>query len=61
MTTRFELGDHVRWNPAVSHVSGKIVKVHKKNAGYKGYTHHASADDPRATKPTPPMCNIFPR
>jgi hypothetical protein len=29
----------------VGHVRGKIVKVHKKNAGYEGYSHHASADD----------------
>jgi Hypervirulence associated proteins TUDOR domain len=28
-------------------VSGMIIKVHKKNTDYKGYTHHASADDPQ--------------
>ena len=47
MTTRFKVGDHVRWNSEAGHVSGKIVKVHKKNTDYKGYTHHASAEDPQ--------------
>lgn len=47
MSTRFKVGDHVRWNSEMGHVSGRIVKVHKKNADYKGYTHHASADDPQ--------------
>lgn len=28
-------------------MSGKITKVHKKDTPYKGYTHHASADDPQ--------------
>jgi hypothetical protein len=28
-------------------VSGTIVKVHTKNVNYKGYIHHASADEPQ--------------
>jgi hypothetical protein len=47
MTTKFKVGDHVRWNSEAGHVSGKITKVHKKDTHYKGYTHHASADDPQ--------------
>ncbi|HUL19493.1 MAG TPA: DUF2945 domain-containing protein [Steroidobacteraceae bacterium] len=47
MITKFKVGDHVRWNSEAGQVSGKIVKVHKKNTDYKGYTHHASADDPQ--------------
>jgi hypothetical protein len=47
MTTTFKVGDHVRWNSEAGHVSGKIVKVHKKDTDYKGYIHHASADDPQ--------------
>ena len=30
-----------------THVSGKVIKVHTKNSDYKGYTHHASPDDPQ--------------
>ena len=47
MSTTFKVGDHVRWNSEAGHVSGKIVKVHMKDADYKGYTHHASIDDPQ--------------
>ena len=47
MAGRFEVGDHVTWNSEVGHVSGAIIKVHTKNFDYKGYTHHASEDDPQ--------------
>jgi len=60
MNTKFKVSDHVRWNSEAGHVSGTIVKVHKKDTDYKGYTHHASADDrstrSRATRPTTPGC-----
>ncbi|MGH9550523.1 MAG: DUF2945 domain-containing protein [Terriglobia bacterium] len=47
MTGKFKVGDHVTWNSEAGHVSGKIIKVHTKNVDYKGYVHHASADDPQ--------------
>ena len=47
MTTTFKVGDHVRWNSEAGHVSGKIIRVHKKDTEYNGYTHHASAEDPQ--------------
>ena len=47
MTTKFKVGDHVCWNSEAGRASGKIVKVHKEDTDYKGYTHHASADDPQ--------------
>ena len=47
MQRKFEVGDHVTWNSGVGHVSGMIIKVHTKDANYKGYTHYASADDPQ--------------
>jgi hypothetical protein len=47
MTTTFKVGDHVRWNSEAGHVTGKIIRVHKKDTDYKGYTHHASADAPQ--------------
>jgi hypothetical protein len=28
-------------------VSGRIIKVHTTDVDYKGYTHHASTDDPQ--------------
>jgi hypothetical protein len=47
MATAFKVGDHVRWTSEAGHVSGRIVKVHKQDTDYKGYTHHASAEDPQ--------------
>lgn len=47
MIPTFKVGDHVRWNSEAGHVSGKIIRIHKKDTNYKGYTHHASADDPQ--------------
>ena len=47
VATKFKVGDHVRWNSEAGHATGGIIKVHKKDTDYKGYTHHASADDPQ--------------
>jgi hypothetical protein len=47
LTTQFKIGDRVRWNSEAGHLSGRIIKVHRKDTDYKGYTHHASADDPQ--------------
>jgi len=47
MTNKFKVGDHVTWNSEAAYVSGKIIRVHTKDADYKGYTHHASPDDPQ--------------
>ncbi|HTM91041.1 MAG TPA: DUF2945 domain-containing protein [Flavisolibacter sp.] len=47
MEKKFKIGDHVTWNSEAGHVSGTIVKVHKKDFDYKGYTHHASKEDPQ--------------
>ena len=42
-----KVGDHVTWNSEAGHVSGTIIKVHTKNVSVKGYTHHASKDEPQ--------------
>jgi hypothetical protein len=47
MIKTFKVGDHVTWNSEAGHVSGRIVKVHKRDVSYKGYVHHASKDDPQ--------------
>lgn len=47
MKPKFNLGDTVKWNSEVGFVSGTIIKVHLKNFDYKGYTHHATEDDPQ--------------
>jgi hypothetical protein len=47
MTNKFRIGDHVSWNSEAGHVSGTIVRIHKKNIEYRGYTHHASPEEPQ--------------
>lgn len=47
MKRAFKVGDHVSWNSEAGRVSGKIINVHTRDADYKGYTHHASKDEPQ--------------
>ena len=47
MATKLKVGDRVTWNSEAGHVSGTIIKVHTRDFEYKGYTHHASKDDPQ--------------
>ena len=47
MSTPFSVGDHVTWNSEAGHVSGHIIAVHESDFDYKGYTHHATPDDPQ--------------
>lgn len=44
---KYNIGDHVSWNSEAGRVSGKIIKVHTKDFQYKGYTHHATKEDPQ--------------
>ncbi|MCM4166482.1 hypothetical protein KCTC52924_03413 [Arenibacter antarcticus] len=45
--TKFKVGNHVKWNSEAGYVTGKIIKIHHSNFNYKGYTHHASKDEPQ--------------
>jgi Hypervirulence associated proteins TUDOR domain len=47
MKNKFKVGDHVAWNSEAGRASGTIIKVHIKDVDYKGYTHHASQDEPQ--------------
>lgn len=47
MTRMLKVSDHVAWNSEAGQVSGHIVRVHTKDVNYKGYVHHASADEPQ--------------
>ena len=47
MPGTFKRGDHVSWNSEAGRVSGTIRKMHKRDFDWKGYTHHASSDDPQ--------------
>lgn len=47
MPGNFSVGDHVSWNSEAGRVRGRIIKVHTADVDYKGYTHHASPEDPQ--------------
>lgn len=47
MVEKFKVGDHVSWNSEAGRARGRIIKIHTKDVNYKGYTHHASADNPQ--------------
>ena len=47
MKTKFKVGDKVSWNSEAGRVSGTIIKIHTKDFDYKGYTHHASKEEPQ--------------
>jgi len=47
MTKKFNVGDLVSWNSEAGRVSGTIIKIHTKDFNFKGYTHHATEDDPQ--------------
>jgi hypothetical protein len=47
MAEEFKVGDRVTWNSEAGYVSGMIVRIHTRDVDYKGYTHHASEDDPQ--------------
>ena len=44
---KFKVGDHVVWNSEAGRVTGTITRVHLKNVEFKGYTHHATPEDPQ--------------
>jgi hypothetical protein len=43
----FKIHDRVSWNSEAGRVSGTITRVHIRDFEVKGYTHHASPDDPQ--------------
>lgn len=47
MKTAFKIGDHVTWNSEAGHVKGVIIKIHTADFNFKGYTHHATPEDPQ--------------
>jgi hypothetical protein len=45
--TQFKVGDHVSWNSEAGRVRGHITRVVTSNIQFKGYTVHATKDDPQ--------------
>ncbi len=47
METIFKIGDKVRWNSEAGYVTGTIIGIHTSDFDYKGYTHHATPEEPQ--------------
>lgn len=47
MKDDFKVGDHVEWNSEAGMVSGVIIKKVTSEITFKGYTVHASEDEPQ--------------
>ena len=46
MERKFKINDKVSWNSEAGRVSGTIIKINTKDFNYKGYTHHATKEEP---------------
>jgi hypothetical protein len=44
---KLRVGSHVGWNSEAGRVTGTIIRVHRKNLKFKGYTHHATPEEPQ--------------
>jgi hypothetical protein len=44
---RYKRGDHVSWNSEAGRVRGRITRVVTSEIEFKGYTVHASRDEPQ--------------
>jgi len=47
MAVEFKVGDHVEWNSEAGRVRGTIKKKITSQVKFKGYTVHASKDEPQ--------------
>ncbi len=47
MAHDFKVGDHVEWNSEAGLVRGTIKKKHTSEITFKGYTVHASKEEPQ--------------
>jgi DUF2945 family protein len=47
MTDKFKIGDHVEWNSEAGRVGGTIKKKITSEIIFKGYTVHASKEEPQ--------------
>jgi hypothetical protein len=47
MSKTFKRGDHVGWNSEAGRVHGTVVKKVVCDVKFKGYTHHATKEEPQ--------------
>jgi len=47
MSKTFKRGDHVEWNSEAGRVRGTVMKKVVSDVTFKGYTHHATREEPQ--------------
>jgi hypothetical protein len=47
MSRTFKRGDHVEWNSEAGRVRGAVMKKVVSDVKFKGYTHHATKEEPQ--------------
>jgi len=47
MSKTFKRGDHVEWNSEAGRVRGTVVNKVVSEVKFKGYTHHATKEEPQ--------------
>lgn len=47
MSKTFKRGDHVEWNSEAGRVRGIVAKKVVSDVKFKGYTHHATKEEPQ--------------
>jgi len=47
MAYDFKVGDHVEWNSEAGRVRGRIIQIVTSPITFKGYTVHASKEEPQ--------------
>ena len=47
MPQAFKRGDHVSWNSEAGRVRGTVMKKVVSDVTFKGYTHHATKEEPQ--------------
>jgi hypothetical protein len=47
MSKTFKRGDHVEWNSEAGRVRGTVAKKVVSEVKFKGYTHHATKEEPQ--------------
>lgn len=47
MSTRYKVGDTVRWNSEAGVIHGTVTKVHLRDVEFMGRQRHCSEDEPQ--------------
>jgi DUF2945 family protein len=47
LSKTFKRGDHVEWNSEAGRVRGTVTKKVVSDVAFKGYTHHATKEEPQ--------------